>query len=157
MKTAAELEKVFSRREIDFLYRATRIVASLPDKDPAGELLRCHEVARVVGRLLHLDVLDGRYEYGCDHSWCVITRDIGWSRGFSILDPYTIGRIPPVQLICVIPMMPNRYFPEARRKDIREDVIEYLLRFPGVREDDGRTEEALPVQVPVRGETEQAT
>lgn len=117
--------EVFSKTEIKLFNEATDIVSILPERDQHGALLRCHEVARVVGDLLDLEVLDGRYEYGCEHSWCVIRQ---MNRGFTILDPYTVGRIPPVQLVCVIPTMPNRYFPEARRRDIKKDVVEYLLR-----------------------------
>ena len=117
--------QIFGPKELLAFAEAQRIVAALPEEDTSGELLRCHEIARVVGRLLNLKVIDGRYEYGCEHSWCVIT-EVKY-RGFTILDPYAIGRIPPVQLVSVLPTIPNRYFPEDKRKDIRGDVIEHLL------------------------------
>lgn len=127
MKGVSELH-CFSEKELAIFREATDIVSLLPENDSTGECLRCHEVARVVGELLNLEVIDGRYEYGAEHSWCVITQ-VTKFRSFSILDPYAIGRIPIVQMYYIAPTIPNRYFPEARRKDIKTDVVEDLLKW----------------------------
>lgn len=150
MKGISENE-IFSANELELFHAASDVVSLLPEVDQHGALLRCHEVARIVGGLLRLPVMDGRYEYGCEHSWCVIKEANG--RGFTILDPYAVGRLPLVQLVCVTPTMPNRYFPEALRKDIREDVVERLLDyFYDRKKNNGSAERSLPVQVPLRRE-----
>jgi len=126
MKGYSEKEH-FGAHALEYFYSAVDLVALLPEKDEQGRLLRCHEVARIVGSILGLEVVDGRYEYGCEHSWCIVPDKVG--RGFSILDPYAVARIPPVQLVVVLPTIPNRYFPEAARDDIRQDVIDHLLKY----------------------------
>ncbi len=127
MRSIAEKE-VFTKRELELYTAACSIVGRLPPEDPDGRPLRCHEVARVVGYCLDLEVIDGRWEYGHEHSWCVIHNKHPAPTSWSILDAYTIGRIPPVQLVCVLSTIPNRYYPEAKRTDIREDVISELFR-----------------------------
>lgn len=127
MKGVSELH-CFSEHELALFRRATQLVALLPEKDQHDEILRCHEVARVVGHMLDLEVIDGRYEYGAEHSWCIITQ-VTKFRSFSILDPYAIGRLPIVQMYYIAPTIPNRYFPEARRSDIKQDVVEHLLGY----------------------------
>lgn len=128
MRSIAETE-VFTKRALQLLEGARIIVDRLPTRDHHGGLLRCHEVARVVGSCLELEVIDGRYEYGHEHSWCIVHHQPGDPTRWSILDPYTIGRIPPVQLVAVLHTMPNRYFPEARRTDIRDDVVQRLIKW----------------------------
>jgi len=66
MKGYGEAE-IFSAAEKRLLRSAASIVDALPDSGPGGPL-RCHEVARVVGRLLGLQVVDGFYGF-VDHSW----------------------------------------------------------------------------------------
>lgn len=118
--------EVFKQYELLLYERARLLVEEFPERDQEGRHLRCHEVARAVGALLELEVVDGKYEVGAEHSWLVVTRLVGHFRWWCILDPYVVGRMPPVQLIAVVPMMPLRYTPGAMRTDIRNDVVKYL-------------------------------
>lgn len=127
MKGYSELQ-VFQQRELQLFREATDIVAVLPER-AQGEFIRCHEVARVVGHILGLDVIDGKYEIGAEHSWLPIVQKRGKYSWWSILDPYVVGRVPPVQLVAVVPLIPNRYIPGAPRDDIRTDVVDYLLKY----------------------------
>jgi hypothetical protein len=127
VKTYSELE-VFSSRELYDFKEATRLVSLMPDVDQHGRELRCHEVARVVGRELGLPWYDGKYEYGCEHSWLGALPP---SR--HILDVYTVGRLPPVQLVAVVTTLPTRYKVLGQRTDIREDVVRYLRNYLRVR------------------------
>jgi hypothetical protein len=63
-----KLQELFSEREKEMLGLASAIVELLPETTPDGELIRCHEVARIVGCLLKLEVQDGKYGLH-DHSW----------------------------------------------------------------------------------------
>lgn len=81
---------VFRADEILLLQQAVTIVDCLPHDDTHTKL-RCHEVARIVGTILRLDVIDGHYG-AVDHSWCLTPRK-------RILDPYCVGRLPQVQLV----------------------------------------------------------
>jgi hypothetical protein len=69
----SEIE-IFPAAALAILDAATRIMAAIPDlKDRE---LRCHEVARVVGILLNLRVIDGKYG-AVEHSWLMV--DDSWS------------------------------------------------------------------------------
>lgn len=125
--------EIFGDEERKLFKKAERLVELFPEEDLQGHLLRCHEVARVVGACLDIQVMDGRYEYGAEHSWCVIEK-VKY-RGFTILDPYAIGQMPIVKMLCVIPTIPNRYFPENFRDDIRFGVIAYLADIAEKRRD----------------------
>lgn len=102
MKSYSESE-VFSAREVSLLQVATALVESFPSTDYLRRPLRCHEVARAVGELLHLQVQDGFYGF-VDHSW-LWTSPLDTSRvvgrlGFpNILDPYSVGSLPMVRLV----------------------------------------------------------
>jgi len=123
-------EAVFSEEEKDLLVRATRIVELLPELQPDGELIRCHEVARVVGCLLKLDVQDGKYGLH-DHSWC-------WTGPFhprwprtvdppKILDPYCVGNLPVVRLLDSASSVPHlgwMYRPAPERDDVLKAFVE---------------------------------
>jgi len=115
----------FPKVALDYLARATRIVEEIPIAfEPViGEELRCHEVARVVGTILELKVLDGAYA-AVDHSWCMIEGP-GHRGKKLILDSYSVGRLPQVQLVdfYVNPL----YRPKESRTDIRESVVSDLL------------------------------
>jgi hypothetical protein len=94
MKGYAETE-IFTADEMALHQRATALVASLAQLAPEEQAkVRCHELARAVGRVLGLEVQDGRYG-ACDHSWC-------WTaprpRGH-VLEVYAIARVPMVQLV----------------------------------------------------------
>lgn len=120
MQTYSERE-VFPQYEQLMFQRATRVVGVLPDT-VNGQELRCHEVARIVAYVLGVGFVDGRYEIGAEHSWCTFVDSP------HILDVYTVGRLPPVQLVAVVPTMPARYTPGPRRDDIRELVVERLTK-----------------------------
>lgn len=112
----------FTRQQLDLLREATTIVDLLPVAS-----WRCHEVARVVGKLLKLDVVDGQYG-GMQHSWCTLEplEETRW--GAKLLDPYAVGRLPQVQLV-FIPRhlwMPGGglYRPDGKpRADVNDGMI----------------------------------
>jgi hypothetical protein len=125
MKTYSEHE-VFTHEDLLIFHEATRIVGVMPRLDRSGEYIRCHELARVVSRRIHkqigktLEVVDGIYEVGAQHSWCVTPRG-------HVLDVYTVARIPPVQLVASVLTMPNRYTPRDIGLKIQYDVVTWLL------------------------------
>ena len=114
---------VFSSSEVEALQRATRLVVAIPTRI-GGPLLRCHEVARVVGRILDLDVQDGHYG-AVEHSW-VYTENAR-----SILDVYAVGRLPMVQLVDARALLPTgrAYYPGPTRDDIDETAVRELVQF----------------------------
>ncbi len=119
MKTYTERE-VFTADELRLFERTTALVSALPHLDPHGREIRCHELARVVASHLKLPHYDGLYDLGAQHSWCE-------TPGGHILDVYAVGRIPPVQLVAVVPTMMRHFHRGAYRTDIREDVIAWLI------------------------------
>lgn len=125
-------EVIFTEEEHALLLRAERIVELLPETTPDGELIRCHEVARIVGYLLKLPVQDGKYGM-CDHSWCW-TREpdpdyhiLRVSAAPKILDPYAIGSLPVVRLLdsgVSVPHIGWSYMPGQARDDVKKDFVE---------------------------------
>lgn len=121
--------ELFTKPEMEFLQRAVRIVDLLPELSPDGELIRCHEVARVVGCLLKLEVQDGKYGLH-DHSWL-------WTGPFhprwprscdppKILDPYCVGNLPIVRLLDSASSVPHlgwMYRPGPERDDVLNDFV----------------------------------
>lgn len=123
---------VFTTRELAFLRKATEIVDRLPVAPKEWPEIRCHEVARVVGEILYLEVEDGHFGT-VDHSWLWTSPVIhGRGRWPNILDVYAVGSLPMVQLVDMGAMLPHNiaYRPgEARkitRTDIRQDVLAWL-------------------------------
>jgi hypothetical protein len=118
---------IFREEDRTLMQVAAEIVRILPERDRSGQELRCHEVARVVATALeskksNLTVCDGHYMMA-QHSWILICGDR------LALDPYAVGRLPVVQLVDVGSLaVRGIYLPGPRREDIREDVIEALLR-----------------------------
>lgn len=124
-----EHEELFSQKEMAVFREAVRIVEMLPETTPDGELIRCHEVARVVGSLLKLPVEDGKYGMH-DHSWC-------WTAPFhatfprslnppKILDPYCVGNLPIVRLLDCASSVPHlgwMYKPALQRDDILHEFV----------------------------------
>lgn len=115
---------------------ATKLVEQV--EDPKDNI-RCHELARAVGVLLHLEVEDGLYGY-VDHSWL-------WTKPFprdlnevqlhgdfpNILDVYSLGQLPMVRLVnCDHPQLPHigwGYRPSmVKRTDIRTEIVSSLVR-----------------------------
>ncbi len=125
---------IFHLKEIALFDAATSLVNNLPDGDQHGAVLRCHEVARVVGRILKLPVQDGFYGY-VEHSWCwtheprvELNARTNWP---NILDPYVPGKLPCVQLVDTSPLLPHSgvaYRP-GLSPVVREDVVEYLFNY----------------------------
>jgi hypothetical protein len=90
----------FSAEERYLLKKATEMVRSVDEKAicrrfPAFENIRCHELARAVGKLLRLRVVDGYVveTFGIgDHSWLLTPAG-------NILDVYSVAQLPMVQLV----------------------------------------------------------
>lgn len=103
------------------LSRVQQLVARV--SDTWGNELRCHELARAVHRAICLReddsaVVDGKCGQ-VEHSW------IELSYG-TILDPYAPGRLPAVQI--VDPIVATAYRPGAVRDDIRQVIVDQLVR-----------------------------
>ena len=130
---------VFTAKELAALKYAERIVACLPDEDANGDVLRCHEVARVVSHFLGLPVMDGYYGpergqmTGVEHSWLYfrpLTDEGDEAIGLNFLDPYCIGRLPQVQLVHTHWNLPHQdiYKPGYPREDVRDAVVAALIQ-----------------------------
>lgn len=129
MKSYSEKE-VFTSAELDALARASRLVAKIDARD-FESVIRCHELARAVGRLLDLRHEDGVYsanasDGGVDHSWLFVPNSWG---GCSILDVYAVGRLPQVQLVyCGVTVPHHRCFlARGERDDIDGQVVDKLV------------------------------
>jgi hypothetical protein len=124
----------FSREQIADYHLAAAIVAGLSEKQPDGDWVRCHELARAVACALNSRiteaewetadrwrVVDGRFG-GAEHSWLV------WGgRGRTILDVYAVAELPQVKLVdCNTLWRRHNYEPGERRRDIRFAVFGQL-------------------------------
>ncbi len=130
---------VFSQHEIDLYNRATKIVENIPEA-VNGEVLRCHEVTRVISTLIGLPYTDGKFG-AVEHSWLWTSTARDGEYPGNILDVYCVGRLPMVQLIGY--GIPGVEFISSRslytcypfpRKDILNttvDTILYILREHG--------------------------
>jgi hypothetical protein len=126
---------VFSSEERELLARAEEIVRRLPEVEDPDDL-RCHEVARIVGGVLGLEVTDGHYGF-VEHSWCWTTplskaQRVGIRIGMpNILDPYCVGSLPQVRLIdgqtTALPHVGWAYRPGETRTDIDNKIVEYWI------------------------------
>lgn len=83
---------------------------------------RCHEVARAVGKLLSVPVVDGHHGT-VEHSWCVVDERI-------ILDVWCVGRLPRVQLVDPAAVTGHAvlYREGPERSDIDSAVVDQLLK-----------------------------
>jgi hypothetical protein len=129
---------VFIPEHLALFAEVQTLVASFPDTDIEGRLLRCHEIARAVAIAFNLTVIDG--VYGCvEHSWCMIPKPLSpkplligerplGTHYRVIIDPYAVGRLPQVQMVSVGSTLPHdRWYSERKpRTDIREDVLRLL-------------------------------
>lgn len=87
--------------------------------DHWGNELRCHELVRAVYEVIDdrdLLVVDGKCG-PIEHSWLCFTDGM-------ILDPYTPGRLPAIQLVDPIA---GSYRPGEMRSDIKQPVIDQLI------------------------------
>lgn len=124
-------QEIFSSKEMAWLRQAEAIVRLLPETTSDGDLIRCHEVARIVGSLLGLPVQDGRYGL-CDHSWlwtrkpaCRLDR-LRVTGAPRILDPYCVGSLPLVRLLdsaAALPHLGWAYRPGQKRRDIQAAFV----------------------------------
>jgi hypothetical protein len=126
---------LFTAEEVSLYRRAAVLVAIVPDIPE----LRCHELARAVGRVLGLEHEDGLYGF-VDHTWlwtrpldrtCPMVRNtrIGFP---NILDVYAVGSLPMVRLVdCEHTSLPHigwAYRPSKPRNDIDQDQVDRLVR-----------------------------
>lgn len=118
----------FTEVAVALFRRAQEIVSAIPDPETGAEPWRCHEVARVVGWSLGLEVVDGTYGH-VSHSWLVVPGG-GTSGCDAILDVYAAGVLPQVVLVDLYHALPARqnYKPGKPRDDVRHDDIERMER-----------------------------
>jgi hypothetical protein len=126
-------KQVFTSFELDRLDRARDYVARVDESKISG-VIRCHELVRAVGRLLQLAHEDGIYaaagsEGGVDHSWLLVPHDSGVA-GHSILDVYSVGRLPQVQLLYCGLTVPHHvsFVPRGERSDIDDAMVWHLMQ-----------------------------
>lgn len=145
MKSYSE-EEVFAPWEIQAFTRAVELVDSVPPSTG----LRCHELARAVmmrlveewssspersdpGVLSHgfeIQVIDGYYGM-VEHSFIYLGRVAagGFGAPPNVLDVYTPGRMPQVQLVSSSSTLPFYYRRGTPRDDIKIGIVESLLTF----------------------------
>lgn len=117
---------IFKSSEISLWKRATELVEGLPE----DLYLRCHELTRAVALYLNsvrprLLVCDGKFG-SASHSWLVVTTP----GRHVILDVYSVGSLPMVQLIDAGSLAirdARRYVEGTPREDIDERMIRRLL------------------------------
>jgi len=129
---------MFPSREVEMLTMATAMVSLIQEPE-----IRCHELARVIAKLLGLTVQDGYYGF-VDHSWCwtrpLEQREIIGRIGFpNILDPYSVGSLPQVRLLdgntTSLPHIGWSYRPGPDRDDIDVNQVERLVSYLETRKD----------------------
>jgi hypothetical protein len=129
----------FNHKQLGIYRQALALVDSLPNDSAqqlslgGGQEIRCHELARAVGRRLQLPYQDG-YFHRREHSWLWVGRDV--------LDVYVPGSLPQVQLHTYanysLPWLTVYRFTEGvERSDIEEGIIRNLISWwekhlPGV-------------------------
>jgi len=100
-------------------------VSLLGDVGGGDEPVRCHELARAVWVLLEnhgfsgWDVVDGRFGI-VEHSWLIRPKR------YVMLDPYSVGRLPMVQLLDVSPKFELPYQEGPERGDVRQSALDRL-------------------------------
>lgn len=139
MKSYSE-EFVFTRREQKIWRAALQMVGSLHFDEEQERLIRCHELARAVGQLLELPVIDGRFGM-FEHSWLwtrtlTIEESTQWGQGGwlhedrpRILDVYRPGAMPMVVMLdtwCLLSHR-ERFVIEEPRTDIDDRMVDRLV------------------------------
>lgn len=128
------VRKVFSQLALKYWAQADAVVDGI-HQDLNKPELRCHEVARVVQRILNtqtpvreewLMLYDGKYGH-VEHSWLTLKNPTG---GYFILDPYAVGRLPMVQLIDGAGILPEMrlYNIGDLRDDIDQDWVDATIQ-----------------------------
>lgn len=106
--------EVFTSKEQALFRRATALVSVAAPYTFNDEPVRCHELARAVGRILDLEHEDGRFGF-VEHTWLWIeplsvhSHHPPWVLP-RILDVYVPGAMPQVQLIDTASGLPPRYY-----------------------------------------------
>lgn len=122
MITYAE-RSCFHASHLRLFSRVEAVVARI--SNAWGNELRCHELVRAVHVVVYrvyerehkLDVVDGKCG-PIEHSWLRFADGV-------ILDPYTPGRLPSVQI--VDPIVGIAYRPGSPRCDIRQAIVDRLV------------------------------
>ncbi len=117
-------QEIFSIRELTLYKRACELVARVP-YEWNGSVIRCHELVRAVAKFTDLTYTDGYYGM-CEHSWLWLKPLEEFSSLPRILDVYTPGRIPQVQLVDPSMNLPFEYRRGPPREDIRDSVVTEL-------------------------------
>lgn len=140
MKGYAECE-IFSKRELKLLQTAQALVRRVPGRvqprrGVRAQWVRCHELARAIGKILKLEVADGWYGF-VEHSWLWTSRSQridGQHLGPlpNILDLYVPGRLPQVQLVHTSATVGLQYRPGSPRDDINDELVAQLARFTAI-------------------------
>lgn len=123
-------KEVFTARERELFGLAQTLVVIAP-YELFGRLVRCHELARAVGRVLGLRVEDGRFGF-VEHTWLWTEPPekalMPWAMP-RILDVYVPGAMPQVQLIDTASGLPPRYYlSNVFDVVIRERDVDDLVR-----------------------------
>lgn len=124
-------KEVFTDQEKALWVRAVRLVEFAPYFDGTNEPIRCHELARAVGAVLNLEHEDGRFGF-VEHTWLWTTprepRLTPWVLP-NVLDVYTPGSMPQVQLVHMANGLPHRYSLQCvSALDVRHDIVGRLVR-----------------------------
>lgn len=141
--------EIFTAEHLGKLTRAERLVSLAPEweeylldwgpptevKDPTP--IRCHELARAVGKILELPVQDGKYGF-IDHTWLWLAEPEQVAEAMetglrymmpNVLDVYVAGSLPMVQLYhAELSGLPRQYSWGPERTDIRVDIVDRLIR-----------------------------
>lgn len=137
----------FTRYEQALLAAATKMVAAVQEPAvtkafPQFRHVRCHELARAVGSLLKLPVVDGIALCSnglVEHSWLLTRR----GPRSNILDVYCVDRLPMVQLVDT-PTFPLMSLYQAAtlqlRVPVNKGVVKMLVKMM-------RPKSALPANV----------
>lgn len=147
----AHLRNPFTKKEHQAWIIAHRLILQLEVEPIIG--MRCHEIARAMGRVLRMEVCDGHVGVrfrdlenpthfripGIQHSWLwtvpfpanVLSNEFSVWKG-SILDPWSMGGYPRVQLHSGQLRLGNlgvKYHPGEPRTDINDALTNQLERF----------------------------
>jgi hypothetical protein len=134
MKSYSERE-IFSDVELGLLKLATRMAEAIPRdiSSVTSSEIRCHELARAIGKILDLQAQDGYYGF-VEHSWLWTRQRIRGEAEWSIpnvLDVYAVGSLPMVRLVDMQHTGPQHamlYRPQADpRTDIDQVMVDRLV------------------------------